>query len=364
MKLIIRSKIVLMLLLIPAIVFAEVDTVTKHKHSKEKSITKTYDVDANATLKVQSSFGNIDVITWNQNRIEFDITIKVSGNKEDVVIEKLNEIDVEFSNTENTVAAKTLFGENKSKSWWSWGKKNKLKIEVNYVIKMPMTNNVNLNNDYGNINLDKLEGKARLNCDYGKITTKELMADDNIINFDYSHNCFFEYIKSGRITADYSDYTVAKSKNLKINADYTKSIIEATENITYNCDYGSLKIENVNNIEGNGDYLTLRLRNVFKNVKVNANYGSIKIDRMASNAGNIEINSGYTGITIGRDTNYNFDFQIALDYGSLRGTDGFNFTNKVDKSVSKRYSGYYGNQGSGNNVKIKSEFGSVTFKSI
>ncbi|MEM9680753.1 MAG: hypothetical protein AAF901_10560, partial [Bacteroidota bacterium] len=192
MKIQLLSKWVLTLLLVPSIALANVNEIpVAAKHVKEKSIQKTFNVNSNATLKVKNSYGNIDVITWDENRIEFDIIIKVSGNNEDKVNEKLNDIDVEFSSSNDMVSAVTRFGKKRSNSWWNWSGKKKLKIEVNYVIKAPITNNVVLNNDYGAINLDKLEGKANLNCDYGKITTKELMADDNVINFDYSKNCYF-----------------------------------------------------------------------------------------------------------------------------------------------------------------------------
>ena len=333
------------------------------KTTEQKTIKKSFNVAPNATLKVKNSFGNLNVITWNENRVEFDITIKVTGNNAEKVQDRINRIDVEFSATSDVVSAITKIEKNKS-NWWNWGKNMNLQLEINYVIKMPITNNVELSNDYGTINLDKLEGRAKLNCDYGKITTKELMADNNDINFDYTNNCYFEYIKSAKINADYSGFTIAKIENLDLNADYTKSVIEAAENVQYNCDYGSLKIDNVNNVEGNGDYLSFRLGNIFKNVDIKANYGSLKIDRVASKANNININSEFTGITIGYDTAYSFDFDIDLEYASLRDSDDFNFTNKDIDHTDKKYNGYHGSQGSGNMVKIKSQYGSVSFKKI
>lgn len=360
MKLQIPFKLLAIALLIPVLVSANTIPILK-KTSKEKTISKSFDVNSDATLKVINSYGNLDVVTWDENRITFDITIKVTGGSDEKAQERLNEIEVDFSNTSDMVTAVTKFG-NKKKSWWSWGKNKNLKIEVNYRIKMPVTNNVNLNNDYGSINLGKLEGHAKINCDYGKITTQELMADNNEIRFDYTNNSYFEYIKSGEINADYSSYTVGKTKNLHINADYTKSTVEASENIKYNCDYGSVKIENANNVQGNGNYLTLRLGHIYKNVDVKADYGSIKIERMASKAGNININSDYTGITIGIDSDYNFNFNVDLEYASLKYTDNFNFTHKNVKSFNKKYSGYHGSQDSGNTVTINSEYGSVSFK--
>ncbi|MDN3492102.1 hypothetical protein [Winogradskyella bathintestinalis] len=360
MKLNLQYRIALLFLLIPVISLANVGK-TLIKTTEEKRIKKMFNVAPDVTLNVNNSYGSVDVITWENNRIEFDILIKVTGNDSEKIQDKLDEITVVFSASTDVITAITKIRETKS-SWWIWGKNNNLQLNIKYVIKMPISGNVDLTQDYGSINLDRLDGVAKISCDYGKITTKELMADHNDIRFDYSSNCYFEYIKSGKITADYSGFTVAKTKDLNIKADYTKSIVEVAENVSYNCDYGSLKIDNINNFSGNGDYLALRLGNVFKNVELKANYGSVKIDRMASKANNIDINADFTGITIGHDSAYNFDFNIALEYASLRESDGFNFTNKEIDHTEKKYEGYHGSKNSGNLIKINSEYGSVTFK--
>ena len=362
MKTTLLYKLLVVFILVPAITFAVEHDNWNGKHTKEKTIKKEFNVSENATLKVDNSYGNINITTYEGSTITFEINIKTNGNDLDEVNKKLEDIDVEFSSSTIMVTAKTLFSKSKSKSWWNWGKNNNVNMEINYIIKMPITNNVDLNNDYGSIDLDKLEGRAEINCDYGKITTKELMATNNSIKFDYTNNSYFEYINSGSINADYSGYTVGKAKKLSINADYTKSEIEIAEDVDYNCDYGSVKINNANNVNGNGDYLTVRLGNIYKNVNIKADYGSIKIDNMTAKAGNIDIQSDYNGITIGYDPAYQFKFDIDLEYASLRDADDFEFTNKRVESTDKYYQGYFGNPNATNLIRIKSDYGSVTFK--
>ena len=358
MKRALHFKTFIALLMLP--LFISASPAVKDKHTKTKTINKEFKVNKNATLKVKNSYGNIEVVTWGENRIVFEITITTSGNDEEKVEEKLNDIDVKFSASADWVSAETQFNKNNSKSWWKWNNKNNVNMKINYIVKMPITGNVNLNNDYGNISLEKLEGKAEINCDYGKITTRELMADNNVLNFDYTKGCYFEYIKSGKINADYSDFTVSKTKNLNINADYTNTKIEVAEDISYNCDYGNLKIDKANNINGNGDYLTTIIGEVYKNVSLKADYGSIKINRMTENAGNVNIESDYVGIKIGYAPGYNFDFEIDLEYASLNDDNDLEFTQKIVESTDKYYSGYRGNKSSGNKIKVTSDYGSLT----
>ncbi|TYA72037.1 hypothetical protein FUA24_19205 [Seonamhaeicola marinus] len=329
------------------------------KYTKKKTINKEFTVNKNATLKVNSSYGNIDVITWDKNKTVFEITITTSGNDEEKVEERLRDITVDFSASPNLVSAETEFNK-KSSSWWSWGKKSKVNVNIHYIVKIPISNNVDINNDYGSINLDKLEGSAEIRCDYGKITTKELMNDNNRLYFDYSQNCYFEYIKNGNINADYSGFTVSKTKSLNINADYSSSKVEVAETINYNCDYGSLKVENANYIKGNGDYLTAVFGDIYKEAYLKADYGAIKIGQLNENTKNVTINGSYTGIKIGFAPNYNFDFDLKLDYASLRESAGLEFTKKIKESTSSYYTGYHGNSSSGNLVKVTSDYGSIS----
>jgi len=358
MKRALLSKIIVTFLLIPTLILANNDEKSKGKYTKEKTITKEFTVNPDATFKVDNSYGNIDIVTWDENCIEVQVTITTNNNNEEKAQNKLDEITVNFSNSASFVSAKTSFSKNKS--WWSWGNNN-VSMKINYIVKMPITNNVDINNDYGNINLDKLEGHAKIYCDYGKITTKELMADNNMITFDYTKNSYFEYIKSGKIVADYSSYTVGKTKSLTIVADNTKSNIEIAEDINYNSDYGSITIEKVNNVTGNGDYTTTKIGDIYKNVDIYGDYGSLKINNLTDNAGDVTIESDYMKITIGYSANYSFNFEIDLEYTSLRGKEEFEIIKQKIESRQKYYSGYYGANNSGNTIKISSDSGSVTF---
>ncbi len=362
MKTQILSKIVFALLLIPSIILGgTIHDKLDGKHTKEKKINKEFTVNSDATLKINNSYGNLDIVTWNENRIVMEITITTNGNDEEKVQKRLDEITVNFSASDQMVTAETRFNKNKSNSWWKWNNNNKVNMKVNYVVKMPITNNVNLNNDYGSINLGKLEGRATINCDYGKITTEELMADDNELTFDYTSGSYFSYVKSGKINADYSSFTVGKAKSLDINADYTKSIVEVAEDVIYNCDYGSITVDNVNNFTGSGDYVTLKLGDIYKSASVKADYGSIRIERLHKSVENVSINSDYAGIKIGYDPSFNFNFEFDLEYAGLSGDEDFDFTKKRVESSQKYYTGYYGDSNSKGKVIINSEYGGVKF---
>lgn len=353
----ISFKAIMILFLLPTTLLAH--DKWKGKYTKEKKINKTYTVSKDATLDVDNSYGHLYITTWNENRIEIEVHIKTNGNNEEKVQKKLDEIDVAFDASNSFVSAKTLF--NKDKSWWKGWNNNNVNMEINYTIKMPVSNNVELSNDYGSINLDRIEGDAKISCDYGKLDIGELRGNNNQLNFDYTSKSTIDYMKSGKINADYSGFTLDEVGDLELVADYTQSTINSARNVEYVCDYGKIQLGKAANVKGRGDYLTQRLGTVDGNVDLTSDYGSIRIERLSANAGNVSIRSDYTGIKIGHDPGYNFTFEIRLEYAGLNDNDDFEYNTKRIDGSDKYYQGYYGSESSGNRVSITSEYGGVSF---
>lgn len=333
------------------------------RHTKEKKISKKFTVTPDALLKISNSYGNIDISTWNQNTVSIEVFIKTNGNDEQKVKEKLDEINVEFKQTSAGVSAKTLFKKENS-SWWSdlFSGSSNVNMEINYVIKAPVTNNVDLSNDYGNIFLDKLTGNSKISCDYGRLDIGELRGASNQINFDYSRNSQFGYINNAVINADYSEFTVEDAKSLEVNADYTTSQIKRVELLKFNCDYGSLNVDKVKRIAGNGDYLTTKIGQLHQSADLTLDYGSMSIDKILKGAGAVKINSDYTGIKIGYDQGHAFSFAINSSYGNIKGMEGFEVNRQNQSGTDKNYAGYHLNGSGNSDISINSSYANITLQ--
>lgn len=332
------------------------------KYTKEKTINRNFEVRPDALLKVANSYGNLTLASWNEDRIEIQVHIQTNGNNEERVQQRLEEIRVDFQNSPSMVSAITRLG-NDNRGWnWSWGNRNKVNVQVNYTIKLPVKNSINLSNDYGSIFLDRIDGHAKIQCDYGKLEIGELHGRNNEISFDYTSRSTFGYINSAQIVADYSGFTVEKAGNLDIRADYTNMTILDMENLEYSCDYGNLEVQNVGNVQGSGDYIGIKLGQVHGNVSINGDYGSLKIDRLAADAGNVVIRSDYTGIQIGYHPDYHFNFEITTEYAQVKGLEDFELNISRVESTERYYQGYHGGPDSGNHMSITSDYGGVSFQ--
>lgn len=348
--------LVAIFLVVPLVGMAN-PTKNKWDYEKTKTIKKEFDVNADASLTIKNKYGNVDVISWDQNRVEIEVTITVSGNNESKVLDRLSKINVNFENSRSAVSAKTSI-ENSSKGWYN--SNNKMNYQINYKVKVPKTNSVDLNNDYGTISLNEIKGRAEINCDYGKILIGSLYHEDNSINIDYTSDSEIEFMNGGSINADYSKFRVEKAKKIDLNADYTDSEFVHIENLEFGCDYGKLVVDEANNIDGHGDYLTMRIGTIHKNLSIEADYGGVKINKLMKGFESLHIHSDYAGIKIGLDDDIAFDFIATLSYGGFDYDGGdITYLKKIVKSNSKYYEGFVKQENSGSKININSEYGSV-----
>lgn len=322
--------------------------------SKQKNIKKAFIVNLNAGIDITNSYGTVFVTTWEEDKIELDIMIKVSGDSENWVNQRLNDITIDINALKTLVTAKTQIENN---NYRSKGKNNS--FEINYVIKIPKNGSVTIDNKYGNITTSDLNAPTSINCKYGKITMGRLNSAKNNILIEYCSNSSIVYLKNGAITGRYSGLNIEALSKIELISDYTDTAIGEAGDVKYTSKYGTVKIKEVNILEGIGNYLTIKIGTLNNQLKLNTKYSSIDIGFVQPKVNTVSINAGYTGIKIGFSPNFVFDFDITLRYADLKYDSDFEFSNKAETNYNKVFHGFYKKKGV-NSVVIASEYGNVS----
>lgn len=346
-----QCKIFILLLLIP---FLGYSNGPDFIHTKQKSIKKTYFVNSDAGLNIDNSYGNISLTTWDEDKIELDILIKVSGDNENWVNQRINDINVDITALKSMISAKTIIGNSNSKS-----NRTNNSFEINYSLKIPKNGSVKLNNKYGNIITTDLFSNTDIYCKYGKVAMGRLSGSKNNIQIEYCSNSSIQFLKNGSITAKYSNLKIGEAMKLDLISDYTNVDIQNGDTIKYTSKYGNIKIQNVKSLDASGNYLTLKIGELFNNLKLAAKYGSVAIGTINAKANNVSVMAAYTGITIGFDANYSFDFNASIKYANLKYDNDLKMNSKEELSNSKIYSGFYNRKGI-NNLSVISSYGNVS----
>ncbi|WP_438962164.1 hypothetical protein [Nonlabens sp.] len=338
----------------------------KGKHTKKKSINKSYTVEKDALILLDNKYGSMTITTWNQPKVAIEVQVEVTGDDEEDVDDKLKEVDVIFESSASRVSARTqVDSSRKNWSWSSWfGSNNKVSVEINYVVKMPITNDLDARNDYGTLSLDKLSGHARLNCDYGRMDIGELLHEDNYIKMDYTNKSTIDYVKSATINADYSSITVDEAEKIELKADYTHSEFKKVIDLNINTDYGSITIGEAVDFTGRGDYVSFKIGTIIKSLNLNTDYGSINVSRLKAGFKEVTIRSDFTGVKVYYENDANFDFEIDTEFAGISLSDTATITRSDSDYTDKLKAGYNGSQNSGNTINIRTSYGGVKLKAM
>lgn len=356
-------KIILIALLLPVTLIAGSE---KGKYTKKKNLKKSYTVNKDAMILLDNKYGSMTITTWDQAKVEIEVYVEVTGDDEDDVQEKLREIDVSFESSAARVSAKTMV-ERKSKNWsWSswFNSNNDVSVEINYIVKMPITNDLDARNDYGTLSLDELKGHAKLSCDYGRMNIGRLFHADNYIQMDYTSKSSIDYIKSATINADYSSFTLDEAGEIELKADYSNSEFKKIGKLDINTDYGSIIIGSAQDLVGRGDYVSFKIDTIINSLNLNTDYGSINLYRLKAGFKEVIIRSDFTGVTIRYESGANFNFTIDTEFASIALSDSATVTRSDSDYTEKLKAGYHGTENSGNTVNIRTSYGGVKMKEI
>ncbi len=345
-----QYKLLLLLALIPFLGFSN---NPDYIHTKQKNIKKAYFVNSDAGLYIDNSYGNISVTTWDEDKTELDIVIKVSGDNENWVNQRINDIDVDIIALKGMITAKTILG---NSSYKSNGKNNS--FQINYMLKIPKNGSVKLHNKYGNITTSDLFSEAEIKCKYGKIALGRLSGSSSNIQAEYCSNSTISFLKNAIITAKYSNLKIGEVTKLDLASDYTDVDIQESDVVKYISKYGNIKIQNVKSLDATGNYLTLKVGELSNTLKLSTKYSNVTIGTISAKANNITIAAGYTGLNIGFDANYAFDFNVTVKYANFKYDNELEINSKEDSNNLKKYSGFYKKKGV-NNITIISDYGNV-----
>jgi len=331
------------------------------KYKKTKKIEKSYQVTSNVHFSVQNKYGHINLTGWNKNIVMVEVSVSVTGDDLKAVNQKLKEITIESHASGESISYITHINSNRNSSWslisLLFGNNKRLGFEINYEIKVPINASIQINNQYGNIFIDELQGNLKLNADYGKLEAGELNGESNQIDLNYFSSSQIDFIKNAVIDMDYSTMSIDKAYSLKMKADYSKIEIHNVRKLYFTNDYGSIKVGEAMIVKGSGDYQTRYFENI-NSLDFTGDYGAIKIVNPRNGFDRIKLVCDYTNIKIINGHKASYRFNLHQDYGCFK-YDYLNFISKREDGQERIIKAYFGSKDSQSIISITADYGCI-----
>jgi len=299
---------------------------------KTKTIQKVYIISRNIPLGISNQFGKVEVNTWDKKEIRVDISIRAIENSLSKAENMINSITIEEEKSANNIRLTTHINRDKSNWWDKVMNSGKRGIQVNYVIFMPKSNPINIENKFGSTVLPDLDGNVALNLSYGKLI-------------------------AGRLNGN----------NTTIRSSYGSAEIAAVQNAVLDCKYGKVDLGQAKTVALDLSYSgSSSIGELSNSGSVNMKYSGGFNVGLGKDITQFRMSAAYSSSTVRIDPAAHFGFDVSVSYG---GFDCDNCTiTQEDPTPESRgpklhrsYQGYF-KQPSANRVTIDSSYGSVTFK--
>lgn len=331
---------------------------------KSKRLYKEFHINPNGVVHLVNKFGSMHITTHDSDLVSIEIITTVTGPDDEQVADRLDDVKINVTHTDNMVKATTQI-DKKSGGWWAslFSSKQKTQLQVDYKVSIPENTNLNAQNDYGDLHISSLKGKAILQSDYGSIQADSLLHKDTSIHLDHASKSLVSFINEARIYADYSNIKVIKSNKIYLKADFSSSQFTDIKDLDINTEYGDLKIKQIGKLSGSSDFVSLRINELHHSLDLRTDYGSLEIKKLAQSFKELRLRSDFTGINISYDPNIAFLFDIDTEFAGINLSKDLHIDHSEKDYTDKRLIGYAIDRNATSNINIRTSYGGVTLKS-
>lgn len=343
------------------------------KQDFTKQIKKDFDISANGEVALYNKYGKIEVKTGSSNKVSIEVNIIVKANNENAAKESFERIRIDFSSEANYVKAQTNIAD---KSGWNWGSCTD-DYTINYLVYMPKTCKLDLNNRYGDSYVAALDASARVDVKYGNFQMDGL-SDNLMVTLGYGNgnvnNCknLSAGISYGKLqvkeannvamTTKYSTVDIAKANDIAVTTKYDTYILGVGNKLANTGKYDHFDIKSINEIAVKSDYTDYKIGNIAQKGAFQISYGHLKIANLEKDFKNITVESKYTDVSIAVESGAGYSFFGEANYGNLKVPSEMNLTKNEARNQFSQKEGTLGSRSDKGSIHIKTSYGDCKIK--
>jgi hypothetical protein len=318
-------------------------------------IKKEFAVNPDAQLTVNNRFGQVHCSNWEKNSVSFEVTITVTAADQEEAEKKFKRIAIDFTDSPSAVTAITNMQEIKNQG--------RGRFSIDYMISMPLNINLDVTNKFGDIYINEIQGKTRINLGYGNLEAKKLGNSDNLLDIKFS-KARVNWIKGAVLSLKYSDMQLDYAGSLRLDSKYSN--LDAEKIIALNVVFegGKLNMENSSAVDSRSKFSDIDIQRIEQSLNLDIQYGNCDVHEMPVDFTSVNIRNKYGNVSIGLNDQSKYSLEADLkfcdlDYPEEKAKFSYRSTTPTEKS----YKGTIGGgEAPGSRVVVKSEFGNVSLK--
>ena len=337
-------------------------SVSLYATDLQKQFSKEYDATGVELLKINNRYGDVEIVSSGNNKINIVVDVQLSHPNESKAEKLLSMINVEFSQSDNTVEARTVIDRQ-----FSMENRGPLRgFSIDYRVEMPEDMNLDLSNRYGDLKAGILAGHVDLRIKYGSLFIKGLTRGNieplNRITAEYLRVCDIAEAGWLELNMRYvSKFNLMNAQALLIDSRYsTNNTIDKVSSVVIDSKYDRFEIHDLNNVVAESAYTSYNIGNLSKKLDIETRYGSIDVKNAEAGFEMIRTDAGYCSVKISFEQSASYRIKADTRYCSV----SFNESNadviqRIQESNSLYLEAVVGNPDTQSEVILEASYGSV-----
>ncbi len=289
-------------------------SISAQNESETRNFIKSAPVDRETSLEITNKYGTIQITPWDKDSVNIRAEIKAYATNHSKLDKMFDGITINITDSRLLVRAETEFNQSIGMLFESFkGMTSKLisydsRVEINYYVSVPEYINLRIDNKYGDIYMESISGDCSVTLSNGSLKANSLEGEATIkLAFcDASINS----ISSGKIDASFSEVTIGETGELSVNSISSHFDIKKAGSITVDSRKDKFYLRNVDIISGKSYFTDYNIGNLSKELNLSARYGNINTDLIKRGFESVNINSGYTDISLEFDQDASYNLEI------------------------------------------------------
>lgn len=324
----------------------------RHADDFSKVITKEFPVSKDARLIVDNKYGDIQCNNWDKDAISIEVKIRVQARNQDVANAFFDKIKINLSGTTSLVEARTVITENLRMNG---------SFSIDYTINMPSWINLEVNNKFGDLFVNELTGKAKIDVGYGNVEIRKLSNSDNLVDIKFG-NASIDWINGAVMNLKYSNFEGTYAGSLKLNSKYSNFNGSQVIALDMLFEGGKLELESSSLVTCKSKFADISFGKVEQKIDLDNQYGSFTADDINADFTSIAIVNSYGNIDIGIPGGTPFNIDADMHFCNLEYDDSkLTVDYRNDSGHDLVVKGMIGQNPKGS-VKVTSNFGNVSLE--
>ncbi|MBN3034266.1 MAG: hypothetical protein JW861_01670 [Bacteroidales bacterium] len=299
-----------------------------------KKISKSFNVNSNATLMMQTSFGTVNCTHWDNNVITIDAEISVDARTPEKAENFFDQVNVTFSGSPDLVKVVSSF-EGRSGN-------NYDEFSIDFTVKYPKSVKLDLEHKFGELFITECDGSADIEVGYGSLRAERLNHPDNKLNISFSDNCNIGYVQSGDIVIKYSELKIDETVTLLVDSKFSDLEVVRADKVEIDSGYDESSFGSVREVIVDGNFSDFSLGKLAETLYADMQYGEITVNEIFPGFIRAEVKSRFSDAELIFSPDASFSIDAEIKFGDFSYPQGSRITVEETSLTTSRYEGSVG----------------------